>query len=321
MFFRNSEKNRQHQLLIVCNILLVVLLLVTGGFAYTKRAALQEIHRVLGQDWQTLEAEQKTLETVEKNFEAEQKNSDALLEWLITSERPEYQSLSDLEKVRHIRDWLLQRLPVAPSDFYDLPALQVLVKNLRHERGVWCGGSAYLFAHVLNRLGFAAVDINFGISEGPATHVMTAVRIQHGKNSLLILLDAYSGLEIFDQNGCPADIKTLTCALRDGSEDFFYKNQQIFVKKIKKIIIVDDISKVEMWKIRTGNNIQLGKNLVDIHVVQRIILEAIEEAIEKYGYKKSLLSYLLLPIGVGVENASLHKELVDFYQAALGVSF
>jgi hypothetical protein len=288
---KNSLKAKSQQLSIVCNIILVVLLIVSVNFAYNKRIALKntqkelaEIHRVSRQTRQDLENERK--------------NADELLAWLVTSEKPDYQSLSDFEKIRHIRNWLLQRLPVAHSDFSDLPALQVLVKNLRHERGVWCGGSNYLLAVLCNKLGFEAVSIDFGVRNTSSTHVMTAVRIQYDGRSLLIFSDAYIGIEFFAENGDPADIKELTRALRDGHENAFYTTYLLPGQKLK----LDE------------------KIMMDLGAFQKRWLGSTEKLIAQHGYKESMFSYLLLPIDIKAENPELYKELMAFYQQELGIS-
>jgi len=314
-FLKDLQKNKFlcfsflcNFILIVCNFILIVCCIFLVNYGLEKITTLKEINQEIEETYEEIKREQSEQKEIIANWE---NTGNVFLEQLITSEIQNYHNLSDIEKVRHIRDWLLQRLPVGHSSYYDLPFLQVLAKNLKHERGVLCGGTGYLFAQVCNRLGFDSVSINFGIPDTADTHVMTLIRIDYEGEPLLILLDAYLGLEFFDQNGHPADFKEIVRSLKDSLEGGTYEkfNYKLHLLSGKKYSIKENIFLSDVFH----------NNIADIDAFQTTYTSSMEISISKYGYKGSAFSYFLLPLGIGSENGSLYTELIAFYQEELGI--
>jgi len=225
-------------------------------------------------------------------------NRDALLELIFINENVDYDSLSDLEKIRHIRDWLIQNLPIANDPVNDMPLMEVLELYLIHERGVYCWGSSYFFAKICNELGFGAVTISMGINP-IATHAMTLIRIQYEGNPLLVLFDAFIGLEFFDEDGSIASFEAMLLALKNEDNTYFYE-----------INVAPDWEKYDL---QSNTYCDLGIFTSDS--------TKLLESIASLGYKESIFSYLLLPFGIDGDNENLSKEVHAFYRDELGISF
>jgi hypothetical protein len=282
-------------LLTVCGITLLVSLITADVLEYRR------IDRQLA----TFD---RQMATYMDQLVAANENVEFLLLYMISNERPDWEYLSDLEKARHIRDWLLLRLPIGSSDINDLPWKHVLIENLKHNRGVLCGGSAYLFAHILNLFNLEAVYTAYGIYDAAdgtpnATHAWVAVRIEHEGVPMIVLLDSFTGLEFFKRNGeggntsSPADLKELTYAIKYGNvQDFYY---DVTFHSGQAVRVDDDPYKV---------------TLIDLETWQISVLLALEDFIEKHGYEASVFSYLLLPFYIGFQNINLRNEILDFYK-------
>jgi len=243
---------------------------------------------------------------------------DILLEWIFTNENVDYSSLSDIERVRHIRNFLLQKLPHGFDDFYDLPYMEVLELNLQHKRGVLCGGSSYLFAKICNEFGLDAVSINLGYLETTDTHVMTIIRITHNDKTILTLFDALTGLEFFDANGDIANFKEIVQAENNNDNNFNYSLYLVDGQKlsfsVKELLDPTEESPISI-------DPYTGKPCVyyEMNVWQNKMLVKLENANEKHGYMKSVFPFLLHPIGIGIESIDIFLDLIDFYEFEIGI--
>jgi len=259
--------------------------------------------------------------------QVERTDRDVLLELIFMNKNVDFYLLSDIEKVRHIRNFLLQRLPHGWDDFYDLPYTEILELNLQHERGVLCGGSAYLFAKICNELGLDAVDINIGFIETNATHVMTIIRISHSNKTMLSLFDAYTGLEFFDANGDIADFKEMLLAEKDDNNNF---NYNIFSVEGEKLSLINierfdpTLNAISIDPLLTGKTNSIDPytgrycTYYEMNEWQNAMVVRFENVCENYGLRKSVFPFFLHPIGIGIENSDLFLDLNDFY-VGLGI--
>ena len=304
----NTVSVRRSLIYLNIAILLCCCIALTGvvTFALEKRASLQEAHRVLG-------------ETVIARDEALASKA-VLVRYIVAKDIPNFSGMSDIEKVVSIRNWAIQNLPIDNSPVYDLPFPQVLVKNLSRERGVWCGGSSYLLAQIYNSFGFDAVSVSFGLLNSKARHAMTAVKVSIDNDERVIIQDGYMGVEYLDDGKNHADIFALTHALRQKNTSGFSTSIFLFPSTEKKVYLnVNSTSKETLARKNVFFDTE-GVPYIVLPYFQERWTRSMEERISEFGKPQSMFSYLLVPFGIGGENAALHQEIRTFYEKELGVT-
>lgn len=218
-----------------------------------------------------------------------------------------FNSLSDIKKIRRIRNYLMKSIPFSESlehynVHHELPFMKVLELALKHELGLQCGGHAYLFSKICNTFNISSISIDFGIENIQATHVMSVVKIQYDNENLLILIDPYTGVEFFNKNGKPFDFKEMVLSIKKINNNYV---RQIYFLEGEKYILDED----RYEKLAYFQSFKLSQ------------IESWLEHLIQNEYEAPIFFYLLLPINIGGENSDLYDEILDFFQKELGISY
>src|SRR5262249_1406472 len=123
----------------------------------------------------------------------------------ITASIPGYETMTKIEKVRALRQYVYQHTPVAWAEKFlihdqvvDLPLQEAYSLFDKTIGGVWCGGTAIMLSRVFKAAGFSSWLYNFGVIDGPS-HVTTLVEVDGN----IIVQDAYFNIEYVDDQGTP----------------------------------------------------------------------------------------------------------------------
>ncbi len=147
--------------------------------------------------------------------------STSLVAMRIRNDIPDYDTLSDFERVSAIRQWVYAQVDLAASStlLVDEAAyplhLGTVDENFQRvfddNGGYWCGGTAYLASQVYQAMGFPAVTYDCGNSL-LLTHVVALVQVE----GRWYAEDAYFNLSYVDDTGQPLPFLDLLRQLGTG---------------------------------------------------------------------------------------------------------
>jgi len=141
-------------------------------------------------------------------------------------------TLSQTEVTSILRRWAASWIDVASDgkliieDDYWQKSIDTLYERfLNHERGVYCGGTAWTLMKLFEAFGFEAWIYNFGVPDTELSHVVTLVRA----DGRIIVQDAYFNYTLNGTDGASADILAILAALKErrASERLVVSTEQV----------------------------------------------------------------------------------------------
>jgi hypothetical protein len=221
-------------------------------------------------------------------YEVYEVESDILLRYIILPDTTKYDALDDFGKTSFLRDWVSSNVPMGGGGYHEYSSRNDLfVSFLRGNVGFACGGHGEILADVYQAFGFEFSSFNMGIAS-PHTHVVTLVKIQVNEQTRIIVQDSFYGLTILDQDGLPADIRSILTAAR----------QRDFTGLFVQMAVPD-------WKAK--KEVFFSEQRINDYRTNSLKIYALD--ISKYEMPESFFSYFWFPIGVGA--GGLYNEIHD----------
>ncbi|MDP1907252.1 MAG: hypothetical protein Q8K85_03050, partial [Hyphomicrobium sp.] len=127
-------------------------------------------------------------------------------------------NLSQAEATSILRRWAASWIDVASDgkliiedDYWQKSVDTLYERFLNHERGVYCGGTAWTLMKLFEAFGLESWIYNFGDSDTELSHVVTLVRA----DGRVIVQDAYFNYTLKQKDGSAADILEILAAMRE----------------------------------------------------------------------------------------------------------
>lgn len=127
-------------------------------------------------------------------------------------------NLSQAEATSILRRWAASWIDVASDgkliiedDYWQKSVDTLYERFLNHERGVYCGGTAWTLMKLFEAFGLEAWIYNFGDPDTELSHVVTLVRA----DGRIIVQDAYFNYTLKEKDGSAADIREILAAVRE----------------------------------------------------------------------------------------------------------
>jgi hypothetical protein len=136
----------------------------------------------------------------------------------ITASISGYEAMTDIEKVRALRQYVYQHTPfenpLIHDQVVDLPLSDAYAVFAKGVGGVYCGGAAIMLSRIYKAAGFDSWLYDFGDieSDSPTTHQTTLVKVDGD----VVLQDAYFNFEYVDSRGMPISFLDLITLIHAG---------------------------------------------------------------------------------------------------------